>query len=160
MRKTLSGAIALAVLTCSISAPAPAQKNNKSGPTPDETAVHDYILTVEKAQRYQEVATKFEEAGEKDADLKAELEKVSATNVYNVEKIALLEKSPHAAAWFKRMNYPIRDFVLLPLTAMSAGLAATLPENGRAKLPYVNPVNIQFCKDHKADLKKWGLTEE
>jgi hypothetical protein len=69
----------------------------------------------------------------------------------------MMEKSPHLAALFKTLNITPREFVLIPLTIMSAGVAAQYPAQAAAKLSYVTPAQIQFFKDHQADLEKWGM---
>lgn len=134
-----------------------AQAKPMGGLDPDETAMRDYVLTVDKAQRYMDITRKMEAAGQQDPALAAEMQKVQDTNVYNVEKATLVEKSPHLAAFFKSANFPPRDFVLVPLAIGTAAVAASMPDNGGPALAYVNRANIQFVKDHKDDLKKWGF---
>ncbi|HEX9366854.1 MAG TPA: hypothetical protein VF921_09510 [Vicinamibacterales bacterium] len=134
-----------------------AQAKPTGGLDPDETAMRDYVLTVDKAQRYMDVARKMEGAGQQDPALAAEMKRVQDTDVYNVEKAGLVEKSPHLAAFFKTVNFSPRDFVLVPLAIGTAAAAASMPDNGGPAFAYVNRANIQFVKDHKDDLKKWGF---
>jgi hypothetical protein len=136
--------------------PLAAAEQKKTAPDPDEAAVHDYVLTVEKAQHYADVMKKFQQSPP-DPAAAAEMQKINQANVYNVEKAAMMEKSPQIMAAFKALNLAPRDFVLIPLAVQTASFAASAPNNGGAAFAYVNPANIAFVKAHKADLEKWGL---
>jgi len=71
-----------------------------------------------------------------------------------VERAALIEKSPHTAAFLKTNGMSAREFVLIPMTAVTAAIAAAA-QDAKGKPPaFVNPANIQFVRDHRAELKK------
>ncbi len=124
---------------------------------PDEPVIHDYILTMDKVRKYAEVARKIEAASKADPALAAEMQKVTDTDVYNVQKAALAEKSPHLAAFFKSNGITARDFVFTPMTAFTAALAI-VAEDAKGKPPaFVNPVNIKFVREHKGELEKLNL---
>ena len=92
-----------------------------------------------------------------DPTLVAEMEKISDTDAANVEKAAMMEKSPHIAAFFKTNGITPREFVLTPMTVLTAALA-TAAQDMKAQVPdFVNPANIQFVRDHKAELEKYNL---
>lgn len=125
---------------------------------PDESVIHDYVLTLEKVRKYADVAKKLEAAAKADPVMAAEMEKVTDTDAYNVEKAALVEKSPHLAAFLKSNGTTARDFIFTPTTAFTAALAIAA-EDAKGKPPaFVNPANIKFVRDHKAELEKLNLT--
>ncbi|MGH9408472.1 MAG: hypothetical protein ACRD1V_03375 [Vicinamibacterales bacterium] len=138
---------------------AQARGNAGGGMDPDEAAMHEFVLTADKCERYAAAAKKIEafQTSPPDPATAGEMQKVQEANVYNVQKAEMMEKSPHLAALFKTLNITPREFVLVPLTIMSAGVAAEYPAQAAAKLSYVTPAQIQFLKDHQADLEKWGL---
>ena len=150
------GWAAAALILSVISLPVQAFVQKQTAPDPDETAMHDYVLTVDKAERYADVVRKFQTM-RPDPATAAELQKINKADVYNVEKAAMMEKSPQIMAMFKQLNFTPRDFVLIPLAVQTASFAASAPNGGGAAFAYVNPVNIAFVKAHKADLEKWGL---
>jgi hypothetical protein len=148
--------VSLIVAVAGLRLQAVPQTKTAKAPDPDEAAMHDYVLTVEKAAKYADVMKRFQQMGP-DPGSASEMQKVQAANVYNVEKAAMMEKSPQIAALFKKLEFTPRDFVLLPLTVQTASFAASMPNNGGPKFAYVSPANIQFVKAHKDDLEKWGL---
>ena len=136
---------------------ASANGQDSKGSNADEPAIHDYILTMEKVQKYADVAQKGEAAAQSDSGLAAEMKKVQDADVANLEKAAMMEKSPKIAAFLKSNNYAARDFVLTPMTVMTAAMAVAA-EDQKGKAPaFVNPANIKFVRDHKAELEKMNL---
>lgn len=149
---SLAASVAIAFVTTS---PVQPQKT-PAGPTPDEKAIHDYVLTVDKAEKYAAFMKKFQAAAP-DPAVAAEMQKIQDVNAYNVEKADMMAKSPKLSALFAGSGITPRDFVLLPLTIMSAAVVAQYPQQGSTRMPYVTPQQVQFYKDHKGDLQKWGL---
>ena len=134
-----------------------ASGQNSKASNPDEPAIHDYILTMDKVQKYADVAQKGGAAAQSDAALAAEMKKVQDTDVSNLEKAAMMEKSPKIAAFLKSNNYTARDFVLTPMTVLTASMAVSA-EDQKGKAPaFVNPANIKFVRDHRAELEKMNL---
>jgi hypothetical protein len=112
---------------------------------------------MDKVQKYADVAKKGEAAAQGDAALAAEMKKVQDTDVTNLEKAAMMEKSPKIAAFLKSNNYTARDFVLTPMTVLTASMAVAA-EDQKGKAPaFVNPANIKFVRDHRAELEKMNL---
>jgi hypothetical protein len=131
-----------------------AAKHAAQGPNPDEAAIHDYILTIDKVNSYAVLSKKLQAAAGSDPAMAAEMKKVEETDVYMVERAALIEKSPHTAAFLKANGMSAREFVLIPMTAVTAAIAASA-QDAKSKPPaFVNPANIQFVRDHRAELKK------
>ena len=132
-------------------------KRPANAATPDEAAVHDYTLSMEKVNSYAAVGKKLQEAAGGDPVMAAEMKKVEDTDVSNIEKAALIEKSPHTAAFLKANGMTARDFVLIPMTVLTAGIAVSA-QDAKGKPPaFVNPANIQFVRDHRSELEKLQL---
>src|SRR5260370_27517178 len=96
------------------------------GPNPDEPAIHDYVLTMDKIKKYADVTKRLEAAAKSDPALAAAMKKIEEADDYNLYKAAMLEKSPRLAAALNSSDITARDFVLTPLTAFTAaiGIAA------------------------------------
>jgi hypothetical protein len=137
---------------------APAPKAHDAGkPSPDEPAIHDFVLTLDNVHKYAEVAKHAQAAAATDKALAAEMKTIGETDAYNVEKAALMEKSPHVAAFLKSHGMTAREFVLIPMTLLTAGLAMAA-EDMKGKPPaFVNPVNVKFVREHRAEIEKLHL---
>jgi hypothetical protein len=134
---------------------APARDAGK--PNPDEPAIHDYVLTMDNVRRYAELAKKMRTVKDTDPALVAEMKKIGDTSAYNVEKAAMMERSPKVAAFLKSNAITAREFVLIPMTVLTASLAMAA-EDMKGKPPaFVNPVNIRFVRDHRAEIEKLNL---
>jgi hypothetical protein len=132
-------------------------KHSASASNPDEAAIHDYILSMEKVNTYAAVGKKLQSAASADPAMAAEMKKVEDADVPNVEKASLIEKSLHTAAFLKANGMTARDFVLIPMTVITAGIALSA-QDAKGKPPaFVNPANIQFVRDHKSELEKLQL---
>ena len=147
------------VVVLSIASFSPAQSGKRAAkaPNPDEPAMHDYILTMDRVNRYAAVSQKLRAAAAGDPVMAAEMKKIEDADVYNVEKAALIDNAPHTAAWLRSSGMSAREFVLIPMTALTAGLASAA-QDAKGKPPaFVNPSNIQFVRDHRSELRKLEL---
>src|ERR1700730_1409238 len=129
------------------------------GPNPDEPAIHDYVLTMDKIKKYADVARRLEAAAKSDPALAAEMKKIEEADVYNVDKAAMIEKSPRGAAALTRNGISPRDFVLTPMTAFTAAIGIAAEDAKKQPPAYINPTNIKFVRDHKDQLEKLNLFE-
>lgn len=121
----------------------------------DEQAIHDYVLTMDRVQRYMDVATKLIAATRNDAALDVEVKKIAGADASNLEKVAIADRSPHIALFLKNNDTTPRDFVMTPLTLFSA-MEAVVAKGKKSKAsPFVNAVNIKFVLDHGAELEKY-----
>jgi hypothetical protein len=137
--------------------PVMAQKKGEK-PNPDEPVIHDYILKMDRVQLYA-TAVKEIEAGAKDPAVEAEGKKVQDYNGYNVEKAKMIETScPHLNAWIVAHGMTAQEFVILPMTLITAGMASYAVDKGGKAPAFVNPANVQFVKDHKDELEKMGIS--
>lgn len=147
----------LVVVSAACLSPAQSTKLAAKGPNPDEPAIHDFILNMNEINKYAEVSKKLQAAGGSDPVMAAEMKKVEDTDVYLMEKAKLIDKSPHTAAFLKANGMTAREFVLIPMTVVTAGMA-TAAQDLKGKPPaFVNPVNMQFVRDHRAELEKLEL---
>lgn len=138
--------------------PGQSAKHAAKGLDPDESAMHDFILTLDKVSQYAAVSRKLQASAAADPAMAAEMKKVEDADVTNLEKADLIEKSPHTAAVLKANGVTAREFVLIPVTVVTAAIAAAALD-AKAKPPaFVNPVNIQFVRDHRAELGKLELS--
>jgi hypothetical protein len=135
-----------------------AQADKKAdGPDPDEPVIHDFILTMPKVQKFSEVAKKMNESGNSDPVMVAEMKKISDTDTSNVSQAAMIDKSPHLSAFLKANGMTAKEFIFTPMTVLTAALA-TAAQDMKAQAPdFVNPANIQFVRDHRAELEKYNL---
>ena len=129
------------------------------GPNPDEPAIHDYVLTMDKIKKYSEVSKKLEAAAKSDPAMAAEMKKIEDADVYNVDKAAMMEKSPRIAAALMSNGITARDFVLTPMTAFTAAIGIAAEDAKKQPPAYINPVNIKFVREHKDELEKLNLFE-
>ena len=129
------------------------------GPNPDEPAIHDYVLTMDKIKKYAEVSKKLEAASKSDPALAAEMKKIEDADVYNVDKAAMIEKSPRVATALTSNGITARDFVLTPMTAFTAAIGIAAEDAKKQPPAYINPVNIKFVRAHKDELEKLNLFE-
>ncbi|MGD0792986.1 MAG: hypothetical protein ABR920_14565 [Terriglobales bacterium] len=125
--------------------------------TPDDAAIHDYLLTMDKAKKFAEVAKKIDAAAKADPVMAAEMKKLEETDAYNIQKAGLAEKSPHFAAFFRSNGTTARDFIFTPLVALSTAGAVAAEDAKQNPPAYVNPANIKFVREHKDELRKLNL---
>jgi hypothetical protein len=134
-----------------------AQAKKDDAPNPDEPAIHDYILTMPKIQKYSETVKKLNDSGKSDPVMVAEMKKISDFDGYNIQKATMIDKSPHLSAFLKANGLTSRDFVLTPMVGLTAALAVAAQDLKADPPSFVNPANIQFVRAHKAELEKYNL---
>ena len=157
MRQPFRCSFPLALIIAALSTQLVAQADNKITPDPDEPVIHDFILTMAKVQKFSEVAKKMNESGNSDPVMVAEMKKISDTDTSNVSKAAMIDKSPHLSTFLKANGITPKEFIFTPMTVLTAALA-TAAEDMKAQPPdFVNPANIQFVRNHKAELEKYNL---
>jgi hypothetical protein len=123
----------------------------------DETTIHDYVLTMDKVKAYAAFAQKAQAAAQADPALAAAMQKVNAADVSNTQKVAMMEKSPQVAAFFKASGITPHDFVFTPMTILTAGLGIAARDAKRQPPSYITAANMKFVRDHKAELDKLNL---
>jgi hypothetical protein len=157
--KCISTAALLLAGWLSLAGAASAQKNADSpAEKADEAAIHDYVLTMPKIQVYA-AAMKDYQAAEKDPGIQAEAKRLESDDKASMlEKVRMVETScPHINAWLKAHNLNAREFMLLPMTLMTTGLGEVAKKQGGKPPDFVNPVNLAFYEQHKAEIDKMDL---
>src|SRR5437588_12805257 len=99
---------------------APAKRPNADKPNPDEPAIHDYVLTMDAVRKYADVGKQLGVAAQADKALSAEMKTIGETDAYNIDKAAMMEKAPRTAAFLKSHAMTAREFVLIPMTVVTA----------------------------------------
>jgi hypothetical protein len=145
----------LILVVCSAQLFAQTKKDDASNP--DEPAIHDYLLTMPTIRKYSETVKKLNDTGKSDPVMVAEMKKISDFDGYNVQKAAMIDKSPHLSAFLKANGLTSRDFVLTPMVGLTAALAVAAQDLKADPPSFVNPANIQFVREHKAELEKYNL---
>ncbi len=145
----------LLLCTFTFSRVAIAQKDSSQ----DEAAIHDYILTMAKVQTYAAALKDYEAGGQKNETIADECKaKIDDDKLSLTEKERIIESScPQMNAWIKRHGMATHDFLFIPMGLVTAGFAQAAVEQGGKPPAFVNPVNLQFVKEHKADLEKMNL---
>jgi hypothetical protein len=109
---------------------------------------------MDKVDRYTAAAKSLRASATRDPALAGEMKRIEDARVNGVGKAALIDKSPRTAAILKSQGLSAREFVLIPMTALTAALAAAAQDAKAGPPAFVNPANIQFVRDHRAELKK------
>lgn len=133
---------------------------NSLAPNPDETAIHDYVLTMDKINKYAEFMKKIESAAKSDPALKVEMKKIGDTDMHLVDKVKMIQNSPHASRFLATQGITAHDVVFAPMTLLTASLAKVAQEQGGKPPAYVNPANIQFVKQHSAEIQNLHLSSD
>lgn len=124
------------VVVLAIASFSPAQSGKRAAktPNPDEPAMHDYILTMDRVNRYAAISQKLRAAAAGDPVMAAEMKKIEDADVYNVEKAALIDNAPHTAAWQDKDREQARQFVKEIADAYDFGFAGEQDLDGRETL--------------------------
>lgn len=148
-------ATALLIATLAFSCFATAEKEDSR----DEAAIHDYVLTVAKVQTYAAALKDYQASGSKNDAIASECKgKIDDDKMSLTDKQKVIESScPAMNKWIQQHGLNAHDFLFLPMTAITAGLAQVATEQGGKPPAFVNPANVEFVKQHKADLEKLNL---
>jgi hypothetical protein len=148
-------AVMLLLCTFTLSNVAIAQKDSSQ----DEAAIHDYVLTMAKVQTYAAALRDYEAGGQKNEAIANECKgKIDDDKLSLIAKEKIIESScPQMNAWIKQHGMATHDFLFIPMGLITAGFAQAAVEQGGKPPAFVNPVNLQFVKEHKAELEKMNL---
>ena len=124
----------------------------------DEAALHDYLLTMPLLQKYAAAMKDFQSAA-KDPGIQAESKLLEDNDKASMlEKVHQVETTcPHMNAWLKAHNLTAREFIMIPMTLMTTGIAEYAKEKGAKDVAYVNPANLAFYEQHKAEIDKLNI---
>ena len=128
---------------------------------PDQAAIRDYVLTMDKVKRYARLLRTIE-ASKKDLVLRREVEALRSEVAGKslTETVTTLERFPKISNMIRAAGLTPRDYVLLPMTILSSGMAMYVEQQGGKRPPYVNPANIKFIKEHEAEISALDLSSK
>lgn len=127
----------------------------------DEAAIHDYVLTMPRIQAYATAMKAAQSDGMNDDSLKSECKKLDDDKMGLMDKVQYIESScPKMNAWIKQHGLTAKEFMLIPMSLITAGFAQVAADAGGKPPAFINPANIQFLKEHKSDLDKLDLLGE
>jgi hypothetical protein len=118
----------------------------------DAKALHDYRLSMDKVKRFAAASKALDQAEETDAGLKAEETQMSSETQGTLADLRTsLAHHPRIAGYFTSQKLSADDAILIPITLMGAHLATAIPA-GKQLPPSVSAVQVDFVKQHKAEL--------
>ena len=112
---------------------------------------------MDKVRKYAEMSKNGEAAAKSDPALMAEMKKVGDFDGYNVQKADMMEKSPHIAAFLKSNGMTARDFVFIPMTALTAVTGCRRRRREKTAAGVCQPGQHRFVREHKNELEKLNL---
>ena len=133
-------------------------KTESAGEKADENAIHAFILSMPQQQTYAAASHEFANA-QKDPELAAEAKKLELDDKSSMlEKARVLEANcPRISACIKQHGMTVQEFVLIPVTLITASLGEASIERGGKAADFVNPANVQFVKTHKEEIEKLDI---
>ncbi len=124
----------------------------------DEAALHDYVLTMPRVQAYAAASKAAQTEGLDEKSMAAECGKLDDDKMALVDKIQYVETScPKMNAWIKQHGLTAKEFMLIPMSLITAGFAQVAVDAGGKPPTFINAANLQFLKDHKAELQKLDI---
>jgi hypothetical protein len=126
----------------------PAQAGNIS--PADAKTLHDYTLSMDKVKAMQ--------AAQDDIGKDPSLKNQSLNGAHSIAQMqAMIGGNPRLISVYSRHGLSAADVVLMPLTLMSAGVAAEYPSAAAKLSDRTSPAQIAFFKAHEKELKatKW-----
>ena len=124
-------------------------------PPADAAAMRGHTHTVDKVQRYNNASAMIRRAEASNPAFKTEEDRAGDEPGATIADIsAKLKRHPNLAAYYHKAGLTDQDAILIPLVAMNAAMAASMPAVA-AKLP-VTPEQIAFAKAHKQELAALG----
>ena len=134
-------------------ASAAAQASGDLSPA-DNKALHDYTLSMDKVKAMQAAMDDYKAAAAKDPSLKSQTKDIGneAQSVAQME--AKFQTNARLMAIYSRRGITAADAVLMPLTLMSASVAAQYPSAAAKLTAQTSQQQVDFVKAHSAELKK------
>jgi hypothetical protein len=120
----------------------------------DNKAMHDYTLSMDKVKAMQAAMDDYKAAVAKDPKLASESKDVDNDSKSIAQMEARFQSNPKLMTIYSRHGITAADAVLMPLTLMSASVAAQYPSAAAKLSAQTSQQQIDFVKTHGADLKK------
>jgi hypothetical protein len=133
-----------------------AQKNQ--GDPRDEAAIHDYVLTMPRVQAYAAAVKAAQTEGLNEKSMAAECSNLDDDKMSLVDKVQYVENScPKLNTWIKAHGLTANDFMVIPMSLITAGFAQVAIDAGGKPPAFINPANVEFVKQHKDELQKLDI---
>jgi len=118
----------------------------------DERLIHDYVLTMDKLKRFEKAAKQmsalpsFKDSGDDDAV-------TSGDKTISESARAFSAKCPQCVAVLAANGFTPKEYMTFTMTLFAASMSAWSKEQGGKVADFVNPANITFVQQHKAELE-------
>ena len=145
------------ILTLALSSPLAFPQAAKGAGDKDLVEMEHYTLTMEKATRYSEVFNDLSTLAKANPKLASKMESDADENLASAER--RISAQPEIVAVLTKHGFTARDFVLFGFVLFQSAFASeTAKANGvdpakMAAEAHVNPANMAFVSQHKAELE-------
>ena len=158
-RRTLSIFLTAALLTTV----AMAQGRKRADPdSPDQKELYNYVLTMDKVQRFGSVMKSFQEYSKQHPELNEE----RSSDAKNLDDMAQkLQKYPEVVAMLSKNGFTPREYAICAMTLMQAGMAVGFKKSGTYKeyppqmVKLVSKQNLDFVEQHWDAVQKATKTD-
>ncbi|HEX4534859.1 MAG TPA: hypothetical protein VH000_11555 [Rhizomicrobium sp.] len=148
---SLLAALAMMAGTCAFAAPVP------DSPA-DDTAVHDYVLTMDKVKAYEAADADLQAAARSSNALRGEIRQMAhEPDATSADLIAKFDKHPEIFAFYSKQGLSKADAALIPVTLLPACSAAQSPELAAGMSGLVAPQQVDFCKANMSELQSMPI---
>jgi hypothetical protein len=120
----------------------------------DNKALHDYTLSMDKVKAMQAAMDDYKAAVAKDPSLKDQTKDIGNEAQSIAQMEARFQANTRLMTIYSRRGITAADAVLMPLTLMSASVAAQYPAAAAKLTAQTSLQQIDFVKVHSAELKK------
>jgi hypothetical protein len=123
-------------------------------------ALHGYVLSMDKLQRYALATNALKRAIHDDLVLSDEVKQLAGEPEDTLSDLrARLDHHPTVLAFFTKQGLSADDVVLLPITLMGAAMAVPIKDPDRYP-PSINPLQVQFVATHKQEIDNLHLVSD
>jgi hypothetical protein len=120
----------------------------------DERLIHDYVLTADKLQRFSKASKQLEALDKANPGVKKDDDSVSSAEKSIAESARAFEvKCPQCIPILRANGFTPKEFMTMTMTAMTAMMSAWSKEQGGEIADFVNPANVTFVQQHKAEIE-------
>jgi len=156
-----AAAAALLAVTAAAWAQGGSGGTSGGGLTPAETqALHNYVLSMDKLQKYAAASDELKKTVRTDTALAAEIKQMSDEPEETLADLrARITRHPTVLAYFTRQGLSTDDVLLLPMTLMGASLATSIKDPAKYP-PSINPEQVKFVAAHKEEIDKLHLVSD
>jgi hypothetical protein len=133
--------------------------------TPDEEALKAFRLTSENVRKAAAVARRLAGEVAKDPSLATSTQYTGKRAQTLDAKAKALEKDPRIASALRAESITAREYVMVQVTALQAGLIAAVKARGVEMDPAdlreaINPANVEFVERHRTEMDELRRSQE